>query len=513
MVGAAERPDFVVVGGTDDDIALLHEALPELDDFADRPLPVDSPPVAPEGTTGCIAVVFEAESDPARVNAWLDVLPHDFTILVGRDRHIVAPAGVEVIPAEHRVRLVPAIARLVRNMRVSEDPTQPGAVYCERLLRTADPDEICQIIAESAVTATGADWTAILRVSGEGRALEVGGSVGQIPSLLRDYHDMTPAELAGLLGWNAQSPFAQVVPEHTSTVSRALTREGTSVAFAIIHGARTLQGIVISGWSSSTPIAHDRCARLTTLTELGAAALRYAVLVADLRISDRTKSEFVATMSHELRNPLSAILGYTDLLVHGDFGQVSEEQTQVLRRAHESASSLLDLINATLDVSRIEVGSGAEQDSQVEVITLAKEEADELSRGRLRAQVRLEGDEQVPATVFGHPLKIRVTLRQAMMAALAANRGEALRLSVERRQDGCEVEIAPESIGSVDGLTPLTVEPPDTADAEDVPFAVFIAKRLLQLIGATLVVSRESGGDRTLFQIWIPDGPPNTALL
>ncbi len=512
MTGATERPELVLVGGTDEDFSLLQSALPELGDFAVRRLSVRSPPLEPANTTSRVAVVFASRGDHTRIAAWLEVLPPDFTILVGADRKVVVPAGVEVIPAVHRTRWVPSTARLVRNLHFSAGQSRPSMPLCERLLRTADPIGICQIIAGAIVDASGADWTAVLQVSGEGRTLDVAASVGPVPSLLRDFHDLTPAELAAALGWNAQSPFAQVVPNHTSTVSRALTRGGTSVVFATIPGVRTMHGIVIAGWSSAPPIAHDRCAILTTLTELGAAALRFGILVADLRMSDRTKSEFVATMSHELRNPLSAILGYTDLLVHGDFGHVSDEQTQVLRRAHESASILLDLINATLDVSRIEVGSGAEQSGEVEVITLAKEEADELSRGRLRARVRVQGDEQTPVTVIGHPLEIRVTVRQALMAALVANRGEALRLSVERGQHGCAIEIAPESIARVDGLTPLRVEPPDTVDGEEVPFAVFIAKRLLQLIGATLVVSRESGGDRTLFQIWIPDVLPNRGL-
>ncbi|HUI25475.1 MAG TPA: histidine kinase dimerization/phospho-acceptor domain-containing protein, partial [Candidatus Kryptonia bacterium] len=68
--------------------------------------------------------------------------------------------------------------------------------------------------------------------------------------------------------------------------------------------------------------------------------------------SKQLEVEFVTTMSHQLRIPLNAIIGYDDLLLDGEFGSLSNEQTGVLRRGRSSAMQLLDAINTNLDFGR-----------------------------------------------------------------------------------------------------------------------------------------------------------------
>ena len=61
-------------------------------------------------------------------------------------------------------------------------------------------------------------------------------------------------------------------------------------------------------------------------------------------------------MSHELRTPLNAILGYTELIADGIYGPPSEKLQAVLRRVESNSKHLLGLINAVLDLSKIEAG-------------------------------------------------------------------------------------------------------------------------------------------------------------
>jgi signal transduction histidine kinase len=61
-------------------------------------------------------------------------------------------------------------------------------------------------------------------------------------------------------------------------------------------------------------------------------------------------------MSHELRTPLNAILGYTELIVDEIYGTVPEKIREVLERVQQSGQHLLGLINAVLDLSKIEAG-------------------------------------------------------------------------------------------------------------------------------------------------------------
>jgi signal transduction histidine kinase len=75
-----------------------------------------------------------------------------------------------------------------------------------------------------------------------------------------------------------------------------------------------------------------------------------------IEVANRHKSEFLANMSHELRTPLNGIQGYTELIMDGIYGEVPEKIKEVMERIQKSGQRLLGLINAVLDLSKIEAG-------------------------------------------------------------------------------------------------------------------------------------------------------------
>ena len=75
-----------------------------------------------------------------------------------------------------------------------------------------------------------------------------------------------------------------------------------------------------------------------------------------LAVASQHKSQFLANMSHELRTPLNAILGYTELILDSIYGDVPEKVRSVLDRVQSNGKHLLGLINAVLDLSKIEAG-------------------------------------------------------------------------------------------------------------------------------------------------------------
>ena len=70
---------------------------------------------------------------------------------------------------------------------------------------------------------------------------------------------------------------------------------------------------------------------------------------------DRQKTDFMATVSHELRTPLTSISGYLELLVDGDFGDVSDAQHVALDIIGRNATRLRGLIEDLLVLNKIEV--------------------------------------------------------------------------------------------------------------------------------------------------------------
>src|SRR5665647_2465568 len=71
---------------------------------------------------------------------------------------------------------------------------------------------------------------------------------------------------------------------------------------------------------------------------------------------DQLKSDFMATMSHELRSPLTSIIGYSDMLLSGMTGELNEKQSAFVNSILKGGESLLNLINDVLDLTKIEAG-------------------------------------------------------------------------------------------------------------------------------------------------------------
>ncbi|NQV83646.1 MAG: PAS-domain containing protein [Rhodospirillales bacterium] len=77
----------------------------------------------------------------------------------------------------------------------------------------------------------------------------------------------------------------------------------------------------------------------------------------DAEFANRAKTEFLANMSHELRTPLNSVIGFSDILKSGAFGEMGHPKyLEYANDINDSGKHLLNLINDILDVSRIERG-------------------------------------------------------------------------------------------------------------------------------------------------------------
>ncbi len=76
----------------------------------------------------------------------------------------------------------------------------------------------------------------------------------------------------------------------------------------------------------------------------------------ELEKTSRLKSHFLSTMSHELRNPLNSVIGYSDMMLKAMGGPLNVKQTTYVNNINGSAKHLLNIINDILDISKIEAG-------------------------------------------------------------------------------------------------------------------------------------------------------------
>lgn len=93
-------------------------------------------------------------------------------------------------------------------------------------------------------------------------------------------------------------------------------------------------------------------AHLTPIYEVG-----YALTlqdITDLKEIDRVRSEFIHTVSHDLRSPLTSVIGYTELVERA--GSLNDNQREFLKRIQESVQHITSLINDLLELGSIEAG-------------------------------------------------------------------------------------------------------------------------------------------------------------
>ena len=94
---------------------------------------------------------------------------------------------------------------------------------------------------------------------------------------------------------------------------------------------------------------------------------------AQIQEANRLKSDFLARMSHDLRTPMNAIIGYVRILLRKTRGQLDERQYRNLENVNTSAQNLLALISDILDISRIEAGRQDVRPEEVDVGQLVGE--------------------------------------------------------------------------------------------------------------------------------------------
>jgi PAS domain S-box-containing protein len=144
--------------------------------------------------------------------------------------------------------------------------------------------------------------------------------------------------------------------------NRLLPDTRSEMAIPIIAGDRLLGVFDVQSDVTDAFTEADANIYITLASQVGVALqnarlyVEQAATLTQLRELDKLKSSFLANMSHELRTPLNSILGFTDVIMEGLDGPLTEHMDSDLRLIQKNGQHLLHLINDVLDMAKIEAG-------------------------------------------------------------------------------------------------------------------------------------------------------------
>jgi signal transduction histidine kinase len=248
---------------------------------------------------------------------------------------------------------------------------------------------------------------------------------------------------------------------------------------------------------------------LRGIAGLASLALENAYLMSELARANSIKSDFVATMSHELRTPLNAIIGYNSLMRDGEFGALTAEQVAVCDHIDRSSKTLLDLVSATLDVSRLEAGQVGLNLSEFSPAAMLGGMRQEIGRSS-NGQVRIDWDIDRPLPVLhSDQLKLRVILKNLIENALKFTDEGCVRISAHAKDDGIELAVSDTGIGIPHESQAAVFEAFQQLDGSStrrhggVGLGLYIVRRLVEMLGGSIGLSSEPGRGST-FCVWVP---------
>jgi signal transduction histidine kinase len=252
------------------------------------------------------------------------------------------------------------------------------------------------------------------------------------------------------------------------------------------------------------------------VARFGRASQQYRSDLSRASVADRERAAFLAAVSHELRSPLNAILGFADILMEEVDGPLSPSAKEEVEQIRGSGQHLLGLINDILEFSALESGQLRLARSRVDVLALANEVLKE-SRG-------LVGDRPLAVRVEGEPLVARVDARRVrqILGNLVNNaikftqQGEVV-VRVRKNGTFAHLSVTDTGPGISEADRALIFEEFQQARTErgrrrGTGLGLAITRRLVALHGGTIGVQSELGRGST-FDVNLPignvDAPPS----
>ena len=218
--------------------------------------------------------------------------------------------------------------------------------------------------------------------------------------------------------------------------------------------------------------------------------------------ANRAKSRFLAAMSHDLRTPLNAVIGFADILCERDIGDLPAEQRREYPRIiRQSGERLLGLVNDIVDVSRLETGSFEINPQPLDVADLVEScrQAMAADAERTGLELRAELPEAMPEIVADEAACRRILLNLVANAIKFSEPDGSVTLSAQFNRTSVTLSVADTGIGIAPDELPRLAAPFAQADAsltrahDGAGLGLSMAQGLARLHGGSMKIESEPG--------------------
>ena len=229
--------------------------------------------------------------------------------------------------------------------------------------------------------------------------------------------------------------------------------------------------------------------------------------------ANRAKNEFLSRMSHELRTPLNAMIGFTQLLQMDNKAPLPAHQKAWTQQVLRAGWHLLEMINETLDLARIETGAVRLTLEPVELASLLAGTHALLAGAAAERRVQVEERlDPAAVVVLADATRLKQVLTNLLSNAIKYNQTDGRVGLSTRRVDGggwIEIEVADSGLGMTDTQLGALFQPynrlgRESSGIEGTGIGLVISRRLTELMGGTLTVQSHAGAG-SVFTVRLPE--------
>jgi len=229
---------------------------------------------------------------------------------------------------------------------------------------------------------------------------------------------------------------------------------------------------------------------------------------ANLRLKelDRLKSKFIASMSHELKTPLNAIIGLTGIILQGISGEITEVQRKELTMVKNSANHLSALISDIIDISKIEADQIELAIGKLDLAELIQEVRDSFKTSVDEKGLKLSLRTAERLIIKSDKRRTKqVIINLVKNAVKFTDKGE-ISIKVAKKDEIVEISVADTGVGiKKEDMKMLfkqfsSIHVEGRARVEGTGLGLYLSKKIADLLGGEITAESEFGkGSKFIF--------------